>query len=269
MLEYLREDLRETVPAKRVWVTKMFKKIREDIRTVFQRDPAARSRIEVLLCYPGLHAIVLHRLSNFLWRHKLRLFARLLSHTGRFLTGIEIHPGATIGRRVFIDHGMGVVIGETAEVGDDVTMYHGVTLGGTSLDKVKRHPTIHDHVVIGTGAKILGPFEIGSDSMVGAGSVVIKEVPPNSTVVGIPGRVSYRRGEEHTKNDLDHDNLPDPEARAISCLLEQVHELEKKVSVLYDEHEEISPPERTKKVTEEIKAENIEFLQNYVDGGGI
>jgi serine O-acetyltransferase len=247
----------------------MFSRIREDIRTVFERDPAARSRMEVLLCYPGLHAIVIHRVTHFLWNHKLRLIARMLSHISRFFTGIEIHPAANIGRRVFIDHGMGVVIGETAEVGDDVTMYHGVTLGGTSLEKVKRHPTVKSNVVIGTGAKILGPFEIGSDSMVGAGSVVVKEVPPHSTVVGVPGRVTFRDdGRQHDKIELDHDQLPDPEARAISCLLEQVHDIEQKVALLLNEHKDIN----TGKDNEEDKskkADDTKFLQNFIDGGGI
>ncbi len=166
---------------------------------------------------------------------------------------------------------MGVVIGETAEVGDNVTMYHGVTLGGTSTEKVKRHPTIHGNVVIGTGAKILGPFEIGSGSMVGAGSVVVKEVPPNSTIVGVPGRVVFRDGEHHDRVDLDHDKLPDPEARAISCLLEQVRDLELKVGKLYAEHKELNAivteeesPEKKKK-----KVQNDKFFENYLDGSGI
>jgi serine O-acetyltransferase len=247
----------------------MLGKIREDIKTVFERDPAARSKLEVLLCYPGLHAVIIHRLTHFLWKHKLYLSARFLSHIGRFLTGIEIHPAAQIGRRVFIDHGMGVVIGETAEIGDDVTMYHGVTLGGTSLEKVKRHPTVRENVVIGAGAKILGPFEIGADSMVGAGSVVVKEVPPFSVVVGVPGRVAFKKDAiHHDKIALDHDNLPDPEARAIACLLDQVHELEQKVAVLYDEHKELKPaPE--KKEDKAKKEEISKFLENYIDGGGI
>lgn len=248
----------------------MFSRIKEDIKTVFERDPAARNKIEVLLCYPGLHAIVLHRFTHFLWRHKLYLLARITSHLGRFFTGIEIHPGATIGRRVFIDHGMGVVIGETAEVGDDVTLYHGVTLGGTSLEKKKRHPTVKDNVVIGAGAKILGPFEIGEDSMVGAGSVVVKAVPPNSTVVGIPGRIAYRsnvKAHSH-RTELDHDMLPDPEARAISCLLEQVHDLERKVNAILNEHKEIEVVEK-KKEDKAKKHDDTMFLQNFIDGGGI
>ena len=249
----------------------MFSRIKEDINTVFKRDPAARNKAEVLLCYPGLHAIIIHRVTHFLWRHKRFLLARLLSHLGRFLTGIEIHPGANIGRRVFIDHGMGVVIGETAEVGDDVTLYHGVTLGGTSTEKVKRHPTIGRNVVIGTGAKILGPFAIGEDSMVGAGSVVVKEVPPSSTVVGIPGRVVFRGDgtDHHALIGLDHDNLPDPEARAISCLLEQMRDLELKVSKLYTEREATEEDIAAEEAAKIKKALSTKFLDSYIDGSGI
>ena len=167
----------------------MFKTLREDIQTVLARDPAARGALEVILCYSGLHALWLHRLAHFFWKHKLRLCGRLFSQLNRFLTGIEIHPGAKIGRRFFIDHGAGVVIGETAEVGDDVLMYQGVVLGGTSLKKEKRHPTIGNRVVIGTGAVALGAITIGNGARIGSGSVVIKSVPPGATVVGIPGRV--------------------------------------------------------------------------------
>jgi serine O-acetyltransferase len=245
----------------------MFGRMKEDIKTVFERDPAARSKLEVLLCYPGLHAIIIHRFTHFLWTHKLHLTARFLSHIGRFLTGIEIHPAARIGRRVFIDHGMGVVIGETAEIDDNVTMYHGVTLGGTSLEKVKRHPTVRENVFLGAGAKILGPFEIGSDSMIGAGSVVINEVPPHSTVVGVPGRIAFR-AEHHEGVELDHDKLPDPEARAISCLLEQMRDLEHRVNKLYGVHKELSSIKKNKKEKEKKEKDN-KFLQNYTDGSGI
>jgi serine O-acetyltransferase len=167
----------------------MFGRIREDIQCVFERDPAARSVWEVLTCYPGLHALQMHRFSHSLWRMRLRWLARFSSHIARFLTGIEIHPGAHIGRRVFIDHGMGVVIGETAEVGDDCTLYHGVTLGGVSWNKGKRHPTLGKGVVVGAGAKILGPFTVGEGAKVGSNSVVVKAVPPGATVVGIPARI--------------------------------------------------------------------------------
>ena len=196
----------------------MFARIREDIRTVFTKDPAARSTLEVLLCYPGMHAIWYHRVSHWLWGHGFKLAGRLVSHWARGRTGIEIHPGATVGRRFFIDHGMGVVIGETAEIGDDVLMYHQVTLGGTSLEKKKRHPTIGNHVVIGVGAKLLGAFTVGDHAKIGAQSVVIKEVPPGATVVGIPGRVV----EEKTPRpdvDLEHAALPDPVAEAINNVL--------------------------------------------------
>lgn len=167
----------------------MFSRLREDIRSVFDRDPAARTAWEVLTCYPGVHAVILHRLANRLWRRKFRWLARIVSHLARFLTGIEIHPGATIGRRFFIDHGMGVVIGETAIIGDDVTLYHGVTLGGTSWNKGRRHPTLEDGVVIGAGAKVLGPITIGARSKVGSNAVVVKNVPPGTTAVGNPARI--------------------------------------------------------------------------------
>jgi len=196
----------------------MFARIREDIRTVFAKDPAARSTLEVLLCYPGLHAIWYHRVANWLWRHGFKLAGRLVSHWARHWTGIEIHPGATIGRRFFIDHGMGVVIGETAEIGEDVLMYHQVTLGGTSLEKKKRHPTIGNNVVIGAGAKLLGAFEVGEHAKIGAGSVVIKEVPPGATVVGIPGKVVDEK-KPRPEVDLEHAALPDPVAEAISNVL--------------------------------------------------
>lgn len=166
----------------------MFKALKEDIQTVFERDPAARSRLEVLLCYPGIHAVMLHRIAHALWRRGWRLAGRLVSNLNRFLTGIEIHPGAKIGRRFFIDHGMGVVIGETAEIGDDVTIYQGVTLGGVSLDRGKRHPTVEDGVVIGAGAAVLGPFTVRRGARIGSNAVVLKEVPAGATVVGIPAK---------------------------------------------------------------------------------
>jgi len=173
----------------------MFARIKEDIQSVFHRDPAARNAIEVLTCYPGLHALLFHRISHWLWMNNLKWLARFLSSLSRWFTGIEIHPGAKIGRRFFIDHGMGVVIGETAEIGDDVTLYQGVTLGGTSWNKGKRHPTLKDGVVVGAGAKILGPFEVGEGAKIGSNAVVTKPVPPGATVVGIPGRVIVKTGE--------------------------------------------------------------------------
>ena len=208
----------------------MFRLLREDIRTVFARDTAARSLPEVILCYPGLHALVLHRLAHFLWCHRLRLPARMLSHGNRFLTGVEIHPGAKIGRRFFLDHGMGVVIGETAEIGDDVLMYQGVVLGGTSLEKKKRHPTIGNNVVIGAAAVLLGPITVGEGARVGANSVVVKSVPPEATVVGVPGRIVEDK--RLPVIDLEHGRLPDPVNEAIGLVLEKQDKLEKRISQL-------------------------------------
>ena len=208
-------------------------RIKEDVSIVFDRDPAARSTLEILLTYPGVHALFFYRVAHWLWRRDVKLLARFISNIGRFFTGIDIHPGANIGRRCFIDHGMGTVIGETADLGDDVTLYQGVTLGGTSLNKGKRHPTIEDHVVITTGATVLGPVTIGARSRIGAGSVVIHAVPPDATVVGIPGRVVRRDGVPGKPGlelvDLDHGDLPDPVARAISILVSHVEKLEHKL----------------------------------------
>ena len=210
----------------------MLKTFRSDIESVFERDPAARSTLEILLCYPGLHAVLGHRLTHWLWRHNFRVLARWLSHVIRFLTGIEIHPGATIGPRLFIDHGMGVVIGETAEVGADVTLYHSVTLGGTSLAKGKRHPTLGDRVVVGAGAKVLGDIIIGEDSRIGANAVVIKSVPPDSVVVGIPGRIVVRSKPRPTKAlpDLEHGLLPDVISETLTSLMFHVEELENRIN---------------------------------------
>ena len=211
----------------------MLDTLRRDIRAVFERDPAARSLPEVLLCYPGLHALWLHRLAHWCWGHHLKLPGRCLSHVSRFLTGIEIHPGARLGPGLFIDHGMGVVIGETTEVGENVTIYQGVTLGGTSLEKVKRHPTIGDNVVVGSGAKILGPFTVGENSRIGSGSVVVKEVPPNSVVVGIPGQVTHRDGKRVNRaTDLNMTDLPDPVAKALACLTDRLRDMERQIEDL-------------------------------------
>jgi len=205
----------------------LFNTLREDTKTVRAKDPAARSLLEVVFCYPGLHALWFHRLAHFLWQHRFRFLARFISHIGRFLTGIEIHPGAKIGRRFFIDHGAGVVIGETAEIGDDVLMYQGTVLGGTSLKKEKRHPTVGSHVVIGTGAVALGAISIGDGARVGAGSVVIKSVPPGATVVGIPGRV-VEDGQSPLM-ELEHGKLPDPVAEAIRLVLQRQNKLEERL----------------------------------------
>lgn len=205
-----------------------FRDINEDIKAVLARDPAARNGFEVLLCYPGIWALIWHKMSHWLYHHKLKLLARLISQLARFLTGIEIHPGATIGRRCFIDHGMAVVVGETAEVGDDVTIYQAVTLGGTGKDIGKRHPTIGNRVVISSGAKVLGPFRVGDDSKIGAGSVVLKEVPNNCTVVGIPGKI-VRRGSDQINQELNQVDLPDPIAVELECLRRRIVMLENKL----------------------------------------
>ena len=212
----------------------MFERIREDIRCVFARDPAARTMWEVLTCYPGFHAITFHRLAHALWGAGFKWLARLVSHVSRFLTGIEIHPGATLGRRVFIDHGMGVVIGETAEIGDDCTLYHGVTLGGVSWNKGKRHPTLGKAVVVGAGAKILGPFEVGDGARIGSNSVVVKPVPPGATVVGIPARLV----EDHTAAIMAFDayavsgNLDDPLNQVLQSIGSRTEDLDGRLAEL-------------------------------------
>ena len=205
----------------------MFSAIREQIDTIIREDPAATSVVEIFLCYPGFHAILLHRLAHWLDRKGIPVIPRVISQISRFFTGIEIHPGAVIGRRFFIDHGMGVVIGETAEIGDDVLLYQGVTLGGTGNEQGKRHPTIGNSVVIGTGAKVLGSIRIGNNVKIGAGSVVVDPVPDNSTVVGVPGRVVRRRGPQD--GPLDHGHLPDPEGQAIADLKRRVAEMEEEL----------------------------------------
>lgn len=222
----------------------MFKDIREDIASVFDRDPAARSTWEVVTCYPGFHALRFHRLAHALWEMKLRWLGRWVSNMGRWMTGIEIHPGATIGRRFFIDHGMGVVIGETAVIGDDCTLYHGVTLGGTSWDKGKRHPTLHNGVVIGAGAKVLGPIVIGENARVGSNSVVLKPVPADATVVGIPAhivdpkskaaaaerdKIAYKMGFHAYGATTD---MPDPIAYAINHMLDHIHVMDRQIETL-------------------------------------
>ncbi len=208
----------------------LFKNLREDIKTVFAKDPAARSTLEVVFCYPGLHALWFHRLTHFLWRRGFKFLARLLSHLSRWLTGIEIHPGAKIGRRFFIDHGAGVVIGETTEVEDDVLLYQGVVLGGTTLRKGKRHPTLGNKVVLGAGAIALGPITISDGARIGAGSVVIKSVPPGATVVGIPGKIVEDRHEPIV--DLEHGRLPDPVAEAVRLVLRRQGKLEERLKKL-------------------------------------
>ncbi|MBQ8682281.1 MAG: serine O-acetyltransferase [Selenomonadales bacterium] len=217
----------------------MFKRLKKDIQVVFDRDPAARSVWEVVLCYSGLHAIWFHRLSHKLYLKGWVLLPRLISNFARFLTGIEIHPGATIGEGLFIDHGTGIVIGETAEIGKNVTLYQGVTLGGTGKEKGKRHPTIGDNVVVASGAKVLGSFTVGNHAKIGAGSVVLKEVPPYATVVGIPGKIVCMYGEKVNRGenyvDLQHDSLPDPEGQMLFCMQRHMQLLQEKITKLEKE----------------------------------
>lgn len=212
----------------------MFKRIKEDIENVFENDPAARSTLEVILTYSGLHAIWAHRIAHWFYKKKLFFIARCISQISRFFTGIEIHPGAKIGRRFFIDHGMGVVIGETCEIGDNVVLYQGVTLGGTGKEKGKRHPTLKDNVLVASGAKVLGSITIGENSKVGAGSVVLKDVPPNATVVGIPGKVVIQDGVRMDKK-LDHQNVPDPINDRLEMLEKKIQSLEEQLADLKKE----------------------------------
>ena len=214
-----------------------FQSMREDIRSVFERDPAATSTAAVLLCYPGIHAVWAHRITHWFWRHQLKLIARWGSQVARFFTGIEIHPGACIGHRLFIDHGMGVVIGETAIVGDDVTLYQGVTLGGTGKEKGKRHPTLRNGVFVGNNANILGNITVGENSRVGAGSVVLRDVPPNSTVVGVPAHVVYREGQRVLISDPRE--IQDPLSNVILALGEQVNEIRAKLGMIEAESEAV------------------------------
>lgn len=236
----------------------MFNKLREDIQAVFDRDPAARNTLEILTAYPGVHALLFHRLAHAVWNLGAKWLARFIAHLARWLTGIEIHPAATIGRRFFIDHGMGVVIGETAVIGDDCTLYHGVTLGGTSWQKGKRHPTLGDGVVVGAGAKVLGPIEIGDGARIGSNAVVVKSVPADSTVVGVPGRlIEARRGprdtahREHMATKMGFDaygvtrDAPDPVAHAVNCMLDHLHVMESRMKQMCEAMREmgVQPPE--------------------------
>jgi serine O-acetyltransferase len=223
----------------------MIETIWEDVKSVLERDPAARSKLEILLCYPGLHALWGHRLAHRIWLSNHKLLARWVSQVFRSLTGIEIHPGATIGKRFFIDHGMGVVIGETAEIGDCVTLYHGVTLGGTSLEKGKRHPTLADNVVVGAGAKILGAIIIGENSRIGANAVVVKPVPANSVVVGIPGQVVARSQPRlgSASPDLEHGLLPDTIGDTVAALVVHVQELERRIKGFEPHAPALHPPD--------------------------
>ncbi|MFC2092202.1 serine O-acetyltransferase [Elusimicrobiota bacterium] len=248
----------------------MFKTIKEDIGTVFKKDPAVKNILEVILCYPGLWAIWSHRIAHWFYLHKIYTFSRVMSHLSRFLTGIEIHPGAKIGRRFFIDHGMGVVIGETAEIGDDVLIYQGVVLGGTSLEKKKRHPTLRNGVVVGAGAIVLGSIDIGDNSRIGAGSVVISDVPSNATVVGVPGKVGLGFSGKEIEL-LEHGKLPDPIADALRFFMKENEKLQERVKNLETLEGVIS------KIDERIeeKRKEIEKIfakktgEQFLDGEGI
>ena len=241
----------------------MFKTIKEDIKTVFEEDPAAKNILEVILCYPGLHALWFHRIAQFFYKRKEYVIARLISHVSRWITGIEIHPGATIGRKFFIDHGMGVVIGETAEIGNNCLLYQGVVLGGTSPEKKKRHPTLGDNVVVGAGATLLGAIKVGDNARIGAGSVVLSDVPPGATVVGIPGRIGLGFSGKEIQA-LEHSKLPDPVADAIRLVLKEQDLLEKRLSKIenlegitseIDKYVEKKKKEIEKEFTEKRKKE--------------
>jgi serine O-acetyltransferase len=242
----------------------MFKQLREDIASVFDRDPAARTAWEVLTCYPGLHALYIHKLAHWFWANGLRWLGRMTTHIGRWLTGIEIHPGAKIGRRVFIDHGMGVVIGETAEVGDDCTLYQGVTLGGTSWDKGKRHPTLEAGVVVGAGAKILGPFTVGAGARIGSNAVVVHEVPAGATVVGVPGRLVEDSNVPQQARFAAYavvQNQDDPYAKAIQTLVEHSHELEQTVAALQERLQRLEGELAARQSDDPSKSEQMRIVK--------
>lgn len=244
----------------------MLSHLKSDIQTVFEKDPAAKSTLEVLLCYPGLHAILFHRVAHALYTIRIPLIPRLISHLGRLLTSIEIHPGATIGQRFFIDHGLGVVIGETTEIGNNVLMYQGTTLGGTGKEKGKRHPTIGNNVVIGADATILGAITVGDNAKIGAGSVVVKRVPANCTVVGVPGRVVVDNGKRlDPMEQLEHGHLPDPEVQAIKCLMDRINKLEERL--------EKSAPKNKENVADykalQKKSKERDYLEEFISGAGI
>jgi serine O-acetyltransferase len=238
----------------------MLKALKENIQTVFQRDPAARSVLEIIFCYPGIHALWFHRLANFLWRNRLLFPARFISHISRFFTGVDIHPGAKIGRRFFIDHGAGVVIGETVEIGDDVLMYQGAILGGTKMKREKRHPTVGNNVVIGANSVVLGPITIGDNVKIGSGSVVLKSIPPGATVVGVPGRI-VEATQEHLL-DLEHGKLPDPVADVIRFVLKEQDELKARLRKLEKLSKIDIPKERVEVAKSHIASE-------FTQGDGI
>jgi serine O-acetyltransferase len=246
----------------------VLKTLREDFRIIFERDPAARNWLEVVFCYPGLQALLVHRVAHWLWVLGIPLIPRLMSHLARFLTGIEIHPGAAIGRGVFIDHGMGVVVGETAIVGDYCLIYQGVTLGGTGKETGKRHPTLGENVVVGAGAKVLGNILIGNDVRIGAGSVVLRDVPSDCTVVGVPGRIVYRSGER--VDPLEHGSLPDSEAQVIRALVDRIETLEQQVQTLKESAHVSYTAERTpaRVGAAQCRLED-RVINQFLDGAGI
>ena len=244
----------------------MFERIKEDIDAAFQNDPAARSKLEVILCYPGVHALWLHRISHYLRKRGWNLLARLISHANRFLTGIEIHPAAEIGRGVFIDHGMGVVIGETAVIGDGCLIYKGVVLGGTTTEKTKRHPTLGKKIIVGSNACILGNITIGDYVRIGSGSVVVKDVPPHATVVGVPGRIIEQKKKEHDVM-LDHGQLPDPIAEALKVVLKENRKLKQRIKKL-ENNLNLSSEEDDYVSDAESEIMTV-FMKNYKDGDGI
>lgn len=245
----------------------MFERMKEDINVAFQSDPAARSKLEVLLCYPGIHALWLHRISYYLWGKGWIVLSRLISHINRFLTGVEIHPAATIGRSVFIDHGMGIVIGETAIIGDGCLIYKGVVLGGTTSEKTKRHPNLGKKVVVGSNACVLGNITIGDYARIGSGSVVTKDVPPHATVVGVPGRIIKQRKKDEQETMLDHGQLPDPIAEAIMVVLKENCKLKQRITKL-ESTLNLSNEEQCKVSETESEVLSI-FMKNYKDGDGI
>ncbi len=245
----------------------LFRGIQEDIQKVFAKDPAAKSLLEVIFFYPGLHAIWVHRVAHYLWKNRLLFIARFISHINRWLTGIEIHPGAKIGRRFFIDHGMGVVIGETAEIGDDVLMYQGVVLGGTTLEKKKRHPTLGNSVVVGTGAIVLGAIDIGDGAIIGAGSVVIHDVPPGAMVVGVPGRIGMGFSVKEIQG-LEHGRLPDPIADAIRSVMKDQEKLAERIKRL-ESKEGISIDKYQLKKKGGINEGHLRVTKKFNEGGGI
>ena len=259
----------------------MFERIREDIQAVFERDPAARTTWEVMTTYPGVHAVMMHRGAHALWRSNLKWLARVLSNVARLITGIEIHPGARMGRRFFIDHGMGVVIGETAVIGDDCTLYHGVTLGGTSWQKGKRHPTLGNDVVVGAGAKVLGPIDVADGARIGSNAVVVKNVPAGATVIGVPGKlIEGKRPEEHrekmaSKMGFDAygatNDAPDPVAHAINCMLDHIHVMDTKMQRMCEALKELGYPDSTEELPDidscEIVSTAEELHRIHMDDG--